>query len=354
MKIRSRETTVHTTTAFAALSAYLKERRFGSVVIICDENTMSNCLAILLTAVPALASAEVIETESGETNKSLEVCAGIWQSLAEQGAGRDTLIVNLGGGVICDMGGFCAALYKRGIPFVHVPTTLLAMADAAIGGKTAIDLLHIKNLVGTIALPEAVFIEKTFLSTLPERHFYNGLAEVFKIALAHDGRLFSYMEKEEGGADIQRLIDAAVSIKSKIVSRDLFDKGLRRTLNFGHTIGHALEGLALQEELDVLHGEAVVAGMIMECHIAHQKKLMTKSVLHRVVSLLLGFYGKIPFGFEAEDLAKFLGHDKKKKARSVVFSLVTEPGKCLVDVPATQRQVAKAVEFYRQLADAEN
>lgn len=354
MKINTGKYNIYTSDAFRHLAELLKKKNYSRHYILCDSNTMHNCLAILLSSVPALAKAEIIETESGEENKSLEVCAGIWQTLIEDKADRAALLINLGGGVVCDLGGFCASVYKRGIDFIHVPTTLLSMADASVGGKTGLDLLNVKNVIGTFSNPVGVFIEKIFLQTLPERHFYNGIAEIFKIALVGDRALFAYMEKEEGAADIQKLIDKSVSLKARIVKSDPFDRGPRKALNFGHTIGHALEGLALAGGGDLLHGEAIVAGMVIESHIAMQKKMLKEADFIRIVSLFLGFYGKQDFAGGLAALTPYLGNDKKNKKGEWRFVLPSGIGKARVDVPITKPLVKKALDFYSSLKHAEN
>jgi 3-dehydroquinate synthase len=353
MMIKAGTYNIQTSSAFSALRAFLKKGKYSKYFVICDGNTLSNCLAILLTNVPELSAAEIIETESGEENKTLEICAGIWQSMIEQETSRDALVVNLGGGVICDLGGFCASVFKRGVSFIHIPTTLLAMCDASVGGKTGIDMLNVKNVIGSFSFPSAVFVDKVFLQTLPERHFYNGLAEVFKIALVSDGALFNYLEKHQGRADVQKLIDKSISLKCKIVKADPFDKGRRRVLNFGHSIGHAIESLSMQKGHDVLHGEAVIVGMIMESHIAMQKKMLSEKELIRIVSLFLGFYEKLDFEFTENEILQFLTQDKKNRKGKFLFSLITRAGAAKWDMKVKPAEIRKAVSFYHSLEYAE-
>ncbi len=354
MVIKSTGYNIYTSNAFTRLRAWLDKKSYSEIFILCDENTMAGCLAILLANVPALAEAEVIETESGEKNKALEVCAGIWQTMIEQNTSREALLVNLGGGVICDMGGFCGAVYKRGIDFIHVPTTLLAMVDASVGGKTAVDLGASKNMIGCFAHPRAVFVEKTFLHSLSARHYYNGLAEVFKIALVADAGLLSYLDKHGGTADMQKLINSCIKLKNNIVAKDPSDKALRKILNFGHTIGHAVESMALQHNIDLLHGEAVIAGIIMESHISLQKKMLSEQDLIAIVSLLMGHYSKLSFEPLPGELEQFLRNDKKNKGTQNLFSLITRPGNCKWDIPVNMKEIKKALEFYNSLQYAEN
>ncbi|HOZ88147.1 MAG TPA: 3-dehydroquinate synthase family protein, partial [Bacteroidia bacterium] len=180
--------------ALNGLSAFLAKNRYSSFYILCDENTLQCCLPTLVISCKALAQAQVIEIESGESSKSMEFCAQVLQTLAENGADKKALLINLGGGVVSDLGGFSASVYKRGIHFINIPTTLLAMADASVGGKTGIDFAGVKNLVGTFAQPRAVFIYPDFLKTLPQRHVVNGFAEIYKIALVSDSKFWNELK----------------------------------------------------------------------------------------------------------------------------------------------------------------
>lgn len=347
-------TRIHTNGALKKLAAFLTERHFAACVILCDQNTLRHCLPTLVTEVPRLAGAEVIETESGEQAKTLEVAAGIWQTLSDQNAGRDTLLVNLGGGVICDLGGFCAALYKRGMPFVHVPTTVLAMADAAIGGKTGVDLAHVKNMVGVFAQPASVFIESSFLTTLDGRQVRNGFAEIIKIALACDRGFFEEIEKKGPGLPMNRAITRAAKLKLEVVRGDPYDRGVRKALNAGHSVGHALEGYALATGRDLLHGEAVAAGLVAECHISWQKRMMTKKNFDRVARLIATHVSWPGVEVTVEMLRPYLDHDKKNVRGGWRFALVGQPGSCRLDVPVKHGELERAIEFLNRFGNGED
>ncbi|HLG03452.1 MAG TPA: 3-dehydroquinate synthase family protein, partial [Bacteroidia bacterium] len=258
--------------ALEQLAAFLKKRRFSGCFILVDENTLQFCLPQLVGQVQMLAGAEVIELESGEKNKTVEVCSQVWSVLSELGADRQSLLINLGGGVITDMGGFIGGTYQRGISFVHVPTTLLAQADASIGGKTGVDLEGLKNQVGVFADPAGLFIYPPFLRTLPEREIRSGFAEILKHGLIADAGYWNRL-KEIDPSNHQSwtpIILQSVRIKSGIAGEDPHDDGRRKILNFGHTVGHAIESLFLEEgQVSILHGEAVAAGMICEAFISH-------------------------------------------------------------------------------------
>lgn len=345
------QTAIVTQNTFARLRNFFKTKKYDRHILLCDEGSFSACLPLLIQGVPELAKAEIIEIESGEHSKNIEVCAGIWQSLAEQRATRNTLLVNVGGGVVCDLGGFCAATFKRGIPFIYVPTTLLAMVDASIGGKTGVDLGHLKNAVGVFANPEAVFIEPLFLQTLPQRHVRNGLAELLKIAAAHDAKLFMKLSAAAPSYQSHRVIRDAAKLKQMIVGKDPFDRGLRKSLNFGHSIGHAIESIALQNNHDVLHGEAIAVGMMVECIIAREKKLMAPDECNRINEVISSFYSPLPFIPVFEAVEPFLVNDKKNSGDKMLFALVTRLGRCRVDVPVTRSQVKKALRLFIESSD---
>jgi 3-dehydroquinate synthase len=336
--------------ALNGLSAYLAKNRYSSLYILCDENTLQCCLPTLVISCKALAQAQVIEIESGESAKSMAFCAQVLQTLAENGADKKALLINLGGGVVSDLGGFSASVYKRGLHFINVPTSLLAMADASVGGKTGVDFAGIKNLVGAFAQPQAVFIYPEFLKTLPQRHVVNGLAEIYKIALVSDLKFWNELKNQTKKPDQETLIAKSVFLKNKIVAKDPFDKGLRKILNFGHTIGHALESLLLETESELLHGEAVVQGMIIESHLSFQKKLISKADLSEICSVLLYNFKpqRLP-DLPVEKIIAMMRNDKKTKAGKFNFSLPVKIGACRFDVDVSEQQVKKAFLYYQSL-----
>lgn len=337
------------TTALKSLNAFLKKKKFSSHFIICDENTLKHCLPLLISACPMLNDAEIIEMESGEQNKDLQVSAHIWQTLLEHKADTNSVIINLGGGVVSDLGGFCAAVYKRGIPFINVPTSLLAIADASVGGKTAIDFGGIKNSIGSFAQPAAVFVCPAFLNTLPERQYKNGMAEIFKIALIADKKFWNQLKKDHLNFISVLHITKSIFLKNTIVLKDPFDKSIRRSLNFGHTIGHALEAALLGTKNELLHGEAIVTGMLIEAHIALQQKLITQKQATEIFYVFHRFFApKKMDDKNTASILKLISNDKKTAANKARFALVSGIGKCKVNVEVTEAQIKKAVEFYNK------
>lgn len=333
--------------ALNALNDFLKKRKFSRYFILCDENSLQHCLPHLVVACPEMGKGDIIEVESGEANKTLDTCQNIWEIFTEQEADKSTLLVNLGGGVIGDIGGFSASVFKRGIPFIHIPTTLLAMADACLGGKNGIDFMGLKNNIGLISTPEAVFVCPPFLNTLDEAQVLNGWVEVFKIALVSDKKLWKDLEKLGRIPDPSGFILKALQLKNKIVLQDPNDVGKRKVLNFGHSIGHAIEALFLDQDVELMHGAAVCSGMILESHIALQKKMISTSVYKEICQRLEDTFQpmqKIPF--KSSELLSKLRQDKKNKGGKLYFALPSGIGSCKPVVEVNDKQIQKALEAY--------
>lgn len=335
------------------LQAFLDKGNYGSYFIVCDEHSLQHCLPTLLFHCETLLQAEMIELESGEHSKTMDTCMTIWSALQDLGADKKSLIINLGGGVITDIGGFVASVYKRGVDFVHIPTTLLAMVDAALGGKNGVDLHHTKNQLGSIAQPELVVINPEFLSTLPERHIKNGLAEVLKIALVRDEAFFKKVNgfKSSSGYLSEEAIGQAVRLKQEVVRQDPDEKGLRKCLNFGHSIGHALESACLEQQMDVLHGEAVAAGMIMETYMAWQAGRCTKVFVNTVVKAVQKHFAPIAISQKTEALLlRHIRHDKKNEGDDMVLAIAPSAGNFELLKITSTKLVSEAVHFYNSLS----
>jgi 3-dehydroquinate synthase len=328
--------------ALKTFQTWLRKNAPEQTVILCDSNTLQHCWPVLLQHVPQLSSAALIETDPGESSKSLEIAAYIWQTLTEQAATRKTLLINLGGGMITDLGGFCAALYKRGIPFVHIPTSLLAMVDAGVGGKTAIDFMAVKNLIGTFSNPVSTIIDPVFLKTLPAREWLCGEAEVYKIAAVANASLWRTLTKKGFSPE---LIEKAVRTKQRIVKKDPYEKNSRQCLNFGHTIGHALESA---KQGTLLHGEAIAIGMYIETELAAQLKLITREWCVEMQQALMWRFDTVLQPIDGEALRHFLVHDKKNQKHKLVFALPAQPGHCHINVVATPTQIQKAIAAYNK------
>jgi 3-dehydroquinate synthase len=314
-------------------------------VFLVDENTRRHCLNIV-----ASKDINVIEIESGESQKHLNTCNDIWQQMTEFGMSRQSLLINLGGGVIGDMGGFVASTYKRGIRFVNIPTTLLSQVDASIGGKLGIDFQGLKNHIGLFRDPEAVILADVFLQSLDPRQLRSGYAEVIKHGLIWDQEYFQAIQNHSfpKQTDWPYLLKRSVEIKSEVVNEDPLEKGLRKILNFGHTLGHAVETYHLESKMDILHGEAIAIGMIMELHLSQQLGWMEEKKVTELSQWLLKIFDHLDTIPDTKVLMDLMAHDKKNTSRQINFSLLERIGKCRFDVQVKAEQIDRAIDHYRQ------
>jgi len=326
--------------------------QYSKTIIFCDENSAKHCLPHLIGQVPMLIGSELIEIESGEQNKTLSICQEVWDTMVESKVDRNAIFINLGGGVVCDMGGMIASLYKRGIKFFHIPTTLLAQVDASVGGKLAVDLGAHKNQIGLFRNPDIVLVDPEFLNTLPERHWLSGLAEVVKHALITDADYWSFLS----GMDLQNeeflttLLQKSVEIKNNIVLEDWEEKGIRKTLNFGHTIGHALESNALENKGDLLHGEAVAIGLAVETILSKMTNKLSPEECSIILDSLKGIFSLVPIKEEDfSDLIEWMRHDKKNDGTQINFTLLKKIGEAKFDKTCSVDEIEEAMKTYNSL-----
>jgi 3-dehydroquinate synthase len=336
--------------ALSELAAYLFRPGISRVFVLADANTARLCLPLLEPQLPP--NYQLIEIPAGEEYKRLSVCDTVWCQLTEQQADRHAVLVNLGGGVVTDLGGFCAALYKRGIGFVQVPTTLLAQVDASVGGKTGIDFQGFKNQLGVFQEPLAVFIEPRFLETLDPRQLKSGYAEVLKHWLIADAEAFN-TNRRLGWLtdDWAPIIRESVALKQRIVAQDPLEAGPRKLLNFGHTVGHALESYLLtQPGREVLHGEAVAAGLVCESWLSMQRGLLTAEELDKVETFVFSIFDRIPFILlETEAIAEFSLQDKKNEGATINCTLLEGIGQGVYDQPVTLGEIAESLRYYHRI-----
>ncbi|MFT4545617.1 MAG: 3-dehydroquinate synthase [Polaribacter sp.] len=310
-------------------------------VILHDSNTKV-CLEHLHVSCPLTANLSSIEIPDGEENKKLKTCEKVWYELTELGADRKTVVLNLGGGVVTDLGGFVSSTFMRGIRFVNIPTSMLGMSDAAIGGKTGVDFGVLKNMIGTFSPPEAVIIDSTFLKTLPSRHYSNGLAEVMKHAFLSGPAILDLMYANE-----DELISASVNAKVNVVKADEFEAGERKKLNFGHTIGHAIESHFLNSGTQVLHGEAIAAGMILESHVSMTVAGLKEEDYNSICTLIDSIFKRILLTKEDWVLVKnLMVHDKKNTSGTVQFVLLSKLGEAVVDQEVSAKLLDEAFAVY--------
>ncbi|MDX5420230.1 MAG: 3-dehydroquinate synthase [Hymenobacteraceae bacterium] len=335
--------------ALQELDTFLKNKAFSKIAVLVDENTLHHCYPAVK---PYLPEHDLIQVQSGEEHKTLQTCEYIWQRMTELNLDRWSLLVNLGGGVIGDMGGFCAAVFKRGLYFVQVPTTLLAQVDASVGGKTGIDFHGLKNHIGVYQEPQAVFIYPDFLQTLPPRQLKSGYAEIIKHWLIADKEAFQ-TQRHIGlfTEDWEDLIRHSVNIKSKVVEADPLEGGYRKVLNFGHTVGHAVESFLLEQpERSLLHGEAVAVGMLCEAWLSVNHKLLSQDELDKIETFLVSVYEKVPLTeTDIQSIALLALQDKKNTRTTINCTLLNGIGKAVYDQPVTVQQIVESLRYYTLL-----
>lgn len=336
---------------FESLNTFLKKSNYSSYYIICDEHTFEYCLPTLLFHSPLLNEAEIVELESGEQHKTLETCLQVWGALTDTGADKKSLIINLGGGVISDLGGFVASTYKRGIDCINIPTTLLSMVDASVGGKTGVDFEGIKNHIGTTTEPKGIFVNTNFLETLSDRHIKNGYAEIIKIALIADSEFWKELKKLKSIEEFssEHIITKAIELKNAIVKKDLHEQNVRKSLNFGHNIGHALESALIKQNKDILHGESIAAGMIMETEIAQVLKRISVKEQKEIITYITSIYKKIKITKKIEaQLLKYILHDKKNEGDTLCFALPNGIGSYELYCGLTIEKIKTVIANYNQ------
>lgn len=336
--------------SLSQLNRLLKGQKYSSAkyYILTDENTSEHCLALLVSRVEALQESEFLEIESGESNKTLDIASQLWQALLDMSADRDCIIVNLGGGVVTDLGGFVAAGFKRGVRYINIPTTLLGMVDASIGGKTAVNIAEVKNQIGFFHQPEIVCIEPEFLNTLPRREWVSGLCELMKTLMIGDAELyanFCLMLKAESPVLSNDMIKAAAQIKTAVVKADLYDTGIRKMLNFGHTLGHAIESFSLAHDANPLsHGEAVGIGMVAEAYLSLKKMGFDKAEYQKVATLLSSLVDMPKYKLkDMEELLQYIYADKKNANGEIRCVLLQAIGQAAIDVVLTDTEVCDAL-----------
>lgn len=333
------------------LGQIIEDGNYSQVFVLVDENTQAFCLPRFQQHLQV--EIEVIVISSGEVNKTLDSCQKVWDALADKGADRHSLFINLGGGVIGDLGGFCASTYMRGMDFIQIPTTLLAQVDASVGGKLGIDYKGMKNFIGLIKAPNLVFIDPSFLKTLPKEELRSGYAEVLKHGIIADR---AYWDDCKGAlpADADTnwtsIIEKSVSIKRVVTESDPNERGLRKILNFGHTIGHAIESIFLESEQPFLHGEAIAIGMVCEAAIADEKGLITEEELKDMADHIIHIYGHYPEAVsETSSIMKLMLKDKKNKGGKIMCSLPEGIGKCVFNFPIFEEDIRQGLDYYAQI-----
>lgn len=334
------------------LHKFIADNNYSSLFILVDSNTNEKCLMRFLSFLSTDKNIEIIEIEAGESEKNITTCVEIWSILTELGTDRKSLLINVGGGVITDIGGFVASTFKRGIDFINIPTSLLAMVDASIGGKNGVDLGNLKNQIGVINSPKMVLVDTSYLNTLPQNEMRSGLAEMLKHGLIADANYWKHFKdlNQSDLADFDVLIHRSIEIKNEIVTQDPTENGIRKALNFGHTLGHAIESYFLENEnkTPLLHGEAVAVGMILESYISWQKKLISETEYAEIKNVIAAIFETILF--EEKDLQPILDlliHDKKNEYGKVQFALLDRIGAITINQEVDNELILKSFKDYK-------
>lgn len=340
---------------YDALHRLLLQSAYSKLFIIVDEHTHEHCLAPFLGKLVTEIPMEVIEMPFGEINKTITTCTGVWEALADLDADRKGLLINLGGGVVTDLGGFVASTFKRGMDFINIPTSLLAMVDASVGGKTGVDLGNLKNLVGVINNPQLVLVDGSFLATLPPEELRSGLAEMYKHGLIADRGYWNKLKNLEQHTteDLNDLIYQSIAIKNEVVLEDPREHSIRKTLNYGHTLGHAIESYCLTAATmpTLLHGEAIAIGMILESFIATKVSGLDTTSLEEITTTLKGMYEAVAFAkADIDHIIDYLKYDKKNSNGTVNFVLLEAIGTPVIDKQASNELLYEAFAYYQAQA----
>ena len=334
--------------SYLALSDLIQTNNYSTIFILVDENTLEHCYPRFIQNLKTDKLIEVIEIESGEINKNLETCIGVWNAITELGGDRKSILITLGGGVITDLGGFVASCFKRGIDFVNIPTTLLSMVDASVGGKTGVDLGVLKNQIGLFANPKMVIVDDKYLSTLSQREIKSGTAEIIKYGLTYDINLFNQI-KDNKDLDISSLIFRSIEIKNEVVLKDPKEKHLRKILNFGHTLGHAIESFYLESEdkENLTHGEAIAIGMVCECYMASKLLEFPIEKVNAVKNVITSIYSKTNlFQKDFPSILNLLKHDKKNVNGQVNFVLLNDYEDFRIDCKVSENLILESMKYY--------
>lgn len=342
---------VFNTAGYTALNNYIKNANYSKIFIIVDSNTQEQCLPTFLNILETTSTIEVIEIDAGEVHKTIETCSGVWDALAALDADRKGLIINLGGGVVTDLGGFVASTFKRGMDFINIPTSLLSMVDASVGGKTGVDLGLLKNLIGVINNPKMVLIDTGFLATLPQNEMRSGLAEMYKHGLIASKSYWQQLTDLTSLTieDLTTLIYDSVIIKNNVVLEDPTEQGIRKTLNFGHTLGHAIESYCLgnPDKTTLLHGEAIAIGMILESYLAFELTGLPKTALTQITHVFMDMYEYVPFtDTDIRNIIEYLKYDKKNSNGNINFVLLKGIGSPVIDINTSNELIYKSFAYY--------
>ena len=335
---------IHSNNICQSLPAAMSECKYDRLFVLTDETTHRDCLPVI-SSLPCMQEANIITIGASDQNKTLESLSHVWSELQRMGATRHSLLINLGGGMVTDLGGFAASTFKRGIQFINIPTTLLAMVDASVGGKTGINFGGLKNEIGVFRNALCVILDTTFLKTLDHEDLLSGYAEMLKHSLLDSEKMWA---EHIQCSSLTDLIPESVAVKQRIVTEDPTERGLRKALNLGHTAGHAFESLALERK-PVLHGYAVAWGLVVELYLSAVKCGFPTDRLHQTVNFIKEHYGRMTITCDDyPHLLELMHHDKKNEGDSINFTLLGNIGDIRINQTATEEEIKEALDFYRE------
>ncbi len=337
--------------AYSKLNTFIAENAVSKIFILSDTNTQNQCLPKLKAHLKTDKEIVYLVIPTGEKNKTIAQSTLLWQQLCDLKADRFSLLINLGGGIVTDLGGFVAATLKRGIRFINMPTTLLGMVDAAIGGKTGVNLGVLKNQIGCFADPSMLIIDTSYLETLSEREHKSGMAEIIKYGLSYDSDLFNAILKNPhlNKTVLESLIYRSVAIKNDVVLKDPTEKNIRKVLNFGHSLGHAIESYFLEntEKAHLTHGESVAIGMVTALYLSHKYCDFDIKQAYTVKRYLKSYFGNTAINkSDYANILDLLKHDKKAKGGEVKFILIEKIGTFKLDCKVSEDSLIEALDFY--------
>ncbi|MHC5201696.1 3-dehydroquinate synthase [Myroides sp. LJL119] len=339
--------------SYTYLGEVLNQKQYTKLFILCDTNTNEYCMPYFLAHLPIEIDFEIIEVEPGEENKVLETAQGVIESMLELAADRNSAMLTVGGGVITDLGGFISSIYMRGIDCYNIPTTLLSMVDASVGGKTGVDCNGVKNCIGTFSMPKMVVVDVHYLETLPVDQIKSGYAEMLKHGLIYDGSYYDFLKDISNVdlADLENLVKHSVNIKNQVVSQDPKESGLRKILNYGHTIGHAIESyfLSQQDKETLLHGQAIAIGMVIEAYLSTELCGLSKEAFKDIKDNIQGIFGQVDISQnDIENILQWLKFDKKNSQGNVRCVLLKQIGEPVYDIVLSKDLILKGFDAYLQ------
>ena len=328
-----------------SLTNAIAECPYDCLFVLCDETTSRLCLPVVTDFIPDY---KEIVIGAGDTNKTLESLAHVWSELQQGGATRHSLMINLGGGMVTDLGGFAASTFKRGIQYINIPTTLLSMVDASVGGKTGINFGGLKNEVGVFNNAASVILDATFLRTMDTENLLSGYAEMLKHGLIDNEEHWAELLSTHHSSLTTHQIEKSVAVKQRIVTEDPTEKGIRKALNLGHTAGHAFESFAMRRQ-PVLHGYAVAWGLIVELYLSVVKCGFPQDRMRQTVSFIREHYGQLSITCkDYPELLELMHHDKKNEGETINFTLLGAIGDIHINQTVSEEDIKEALDFYRE------